>query len=97
MALVPLMGASRNLSLLAATALARRRVNSGEIVLIWIKVARGDDSSIKPPSAEDSCLDALKRGQDREDRVSIGRDFSNAPRHDQSLTLKRLNLLGRVS
>jgi hypothetical protein len=43
------MGASRNPSLLAATALARRRVSSGEIVLIWIKVARGGAASIKPP------------------------------------------------
>src|SRR5262249_23084049 len=45
-------------------------------------------------SAPDRCLNALERRQDRENGVSISGDFSDAPRHHQSLRLKRPHLLG---
>jgi len=49
-ALVPLIGASRNFRPFAAAASARRRVNTGEIVLIWISVVEAGADSRSPPA-----------------------------------------------
>jgi len=50
MALVPLIGASRNPRPAAAAASARRRVSVGEIVLIWSRIAERGMTSSSPPA-----------------------------------------------
>src|SRR4029077_16736594 len=47
----------------------------------------------QPASTQYCFLDALERREDREDRVGIFGDFSDAPGRDQPLSMKRLNLL----